>query len=91
MATSLMDRQYVRCFVESFGWYENDSFVYITMEYVEHGDLQKRLGRRFPEPEVQAVALQLIEGLQFMHENGFTHRDLKPGVRINSTGIWISC
>lgn len=77
--TKFSHQNYVHCFVQSFGWYENERFVYITMEYMEHGDLQKRLGRRFPEPEVQAVALQLIEGLQFMHDNGFTHRDLKPG------------
>ncbi|KAH7370415.1 kinase-like domain-containing protein, partial [Rhexocercosporidium sp. MPI-PUGE-AT-0058] len=77
--TCIQGPKYVHCFVQSFGWYENDHLVYITMEYMEHGDLQKRLGHPFPEPEVQAVALQLIEGLQFMHENGFTHRDLKPG------------
>ncbi|ETS83229.1 hypothetical protein PFICI_05105 [Pestalotiopsis fici W106-1] len=55
-----------------------ESSVYIAMEYVEHGDLQKRLTQPYAEIEVQSIASQLLEGLQFMHENGFTHRDLKP-------------
>lgn len=33
-----------------------------------------------PEPDVQLIALQLLEGLQYMHENGYIHRDLKPDV-----------
>jgi serine/threonine protein kinase len=48
------------------------------MEYLEHGDLQKHLTRPLPEIEAREIALQLVEGLCFMHENGFVHRDLKP-------------
>jgi serine/threonine protein kinase len=73
-------RQYVHCFVQSFGWYESDDSIYIAMEYIEHGDLQKQLTRSFPDFEVQSIASQILQGLQFMHENGFTHRDLKPSV-----------
>ncbi|KAI3316948.1 kinase-like protein [Xylariaceae sp. AK1471] len=72
-------QNYVHCFVQSFGWYEDNRFIYITMEYIEHGDLQERLESSFPEREVQIITLQLLEGLQFMHDNRFTHRDLKPG------------
>ncbi|KAF3021955.1 hypothetical protein E8E14_009683 [Neopestalotiopsis sp. 37M] len=76
--TKFSQAKYVHCFVQSFGWYEDDNSVYIAMEYMEHGDLQKRLTRPYPEVEVLSIASQLLEGLQFMHENGFTHRDLKP-------------
>jgi serine/threonine protein kinase len=50
------------------------------MEYLEHGDLQKHLDKPFPEAETKEIASQLVEGLAFMHDNGFAHRDLKPGV-----------
>lgn len=50
------------------------------MEYLQHGDLQKYLNRSFPEVQVKDIASQLVEGLGYMHDNGFTHRDLKPAV-----------
>jgi serine/threonine protein kinase len=50
------------------------------MEYLPLGDLQHYMSTTFPEMEVQQISYQLLEGLSFMHENGFAHRDLKPGV-----------
>lgn len=54
--------------------------VFIAMEYLRHGDLQKYLNRSFPETQVKDITSQLVEGLGYMHDNGFTHRDLKPAV-----------
>lgn len=51
------------------------------MEYHEKGDLQRYLTRRFPETEARTITSQLLEALCYMHDNGFAHRDLKPGVR----------
>ncbi|KAH7022221.1 kinase-like domain-containing protein [Ilyonectria destructans] len=70
--------KYVHCFVECSGWYESANMVFIAMEYLQHGDLQKYLNRSFPEAQVKDIASQLVEGLGYMHDNGFTHRDLKP-------------
>lgn len=75
-----LSHQYRACFIHSDGWFENDTAVFISMEYLEHGDLQRYLTRPFPEPEAQHIASQLAEGLAFMHANGFAHRDLKPAV-----------
>ncbi|KAL8746946.1 MAG: hypothetical protein Q9190_001108 [Brigantiaea leucoxantha] len=69
---------YEQCFVKSFGWYENNDDIFITMEYLPHGDLQKYLGSPLPENEGQQIVSQILEGLCFMHDKGFTHRDLKP-------------
>lgn len=66
--------------MQSFGWYENEDKIYIAMEYMEKGDLQSYLTKPFPEDEVKQVIFQILEGLGFMHENGFAHRDLKPAV-----------
>jgi hypothetical protein len=35
---------------------------------------------KLPLEEAQQVTSQILEGLHEMHENGFAHRDLKPGV-----------
>lgn len=52
------------------------------MEYLENGDLQRYLTRPLPELEARTITLQVLEGLKFMHENGYVHRDLKPGVSV---------
>ncbi|VUC24930.1 unnamed protein product [Clonostachys rosea] len=77
---------------KSFGWYESEGAIYIAMEYLEHGDLQSHLNRPFPEDEVRDIVFQLLEGLSFMHENGFAHRDLKPAnilVSEHSPNWWV--
>ncbi|KAL2823638.1 kinase-like domain-containing protein [Aspergillus cavernicola] len=74
-------REYSSHFVRSFGWYESEHCIFIAMEYLRLGDLQKYLGRPLPESEGQKIAFQLLEALQFMHNNGFAHRDLKPAVK----------
>lgn len=52
------------------------------MEYLGKGDLQRYLAGSPPLPISQArqITFQLLEGLSAMHEQGFAHRDLKPGV-----------
>lgn len=52
------------------------------MEYFKHGDLHEYLysAPPLPETDAQQITFQVLEGLFFMHENGYSHRDLKPGV-----------
>uniref|UniRef100_A0A0B7KB13 Autophagy-related protein 1 n=2 Tax=Bionectria ochroleuca TaxID=29856 RepID=A0A0B7KB13_BIOOC len=81
---------YVHCFVKSLGWYENENSIFITMEYHEKGDLQRYLTKRFPETEARTITSQLLEALCYMHDNGFAHRDLKPGniLVMETSPIW---
>jgi calcium/calmodulin-dependent protein kinase I len=53
------------------------------MEYCELGDLQAYLSSTPPLLEIQAqeITFQILEGVCYMHENEFAHRDLKPSVR----------
>jgi serine/threonine protein kinase len=51
------------------------------MEYFPYGDLNAFIEKGIPENEVKLITIQLLEGLAIMHENLFTHRDLKPAVR----------
>ena len=56
------------------------------MEYCELGDFQSYLSSTPPLPEIQAqeITFQTLEGVRYMHENEFAHRDLKPAVRSDS-------
>ena len=74
--------KYAYCFVRSFGWFENSTSIFIAMEYAKHGDLQRFLDEPFSEAETKQIAAQVLEGVAFMHQSGFAHRDLKPGVGI---------
>ena len=51
------------------------------MEYFPEGDLHKYLNSPLPEIEGQRIVSQILEGLKYMHDHGFAHRDLKPAVR----------
>ena len=72
--------KFARFFVQSSGWYESDTAVYIAMELVPHGSLQQYIGDGLPEKDVQTIVFQLLQGLSHMHAAGYAHRDLKPPV-----------
>lgn len=54
--------------------------VYIFMEYCSGGSLANLLehGRIEDETVVQVYALQMLEGLAYLHQNRIAHRDIKP-------------
>jgi mitogen-activated protein kinase kinase kinase len=54
--------------------------VYIFMEFCSGGSLANLLehGRVEDEQVIMVYALQLLEGLTYLHESGIAHRDIKP-------------
>lgn len=60
--------------------------VYIFMEYCSGGSLANLLehGRIEDETVVQVYALQMLEGLAYLHQSGIAHRDIKPESKFSS-------
>lgn len=58
--------------------------VYIFMEYCSGGSLANLLehGRIEDETVIQVYALQMLEGLAYLHSSGIAHRDIKPESKI---------
>ncbi|KAJ4829425.1 hypothetical protein Tsubulata_006620, partial [Turnera subulata] len=60
---------------------END-ILYFVFEYMECNlyQLIKDKEKLFPESEVRNWCFQVFQGLAYMHQRGYFHRDLKPGI-----------
>jgi predicted Ser/Thr protein kinase len=58
---------------------ETDGLSYYVMEYIEGATLEHRL-RAGPlaAPEALALANQMLDALDAVHEHGMIHRDIKP-------------
>jgi serine/threonine protein kinase len=75
------------CAIHDYG--EDRGLLYISMEYVEGVDLKKLLREEgaFGAEAGYAVAIQIAEGLQAVHDAGIIHRDLKaPNIMRDAAG-----
>ncbi|GGJ15337.1 serine/threonine-protein kinase [Neoroseomonas lacus] len=60
---------------------ENATQAWIVMELVEGGSLKGRIDKheRFTVPDIVRIMSEVCAGLQYSHQRGVVHRDIKPG------------
>jgi serine/threonine-protein kinase len=76
------------CRIYEYG--EDDGLQYISMELVEGSTLKEHITREgAPDPErAFALARQVAEGLEAVHQAGVVHRDLKtPNIMVDQRGV----
>jgi len=74
--------------------FEANNTAYLVMEYVEGASLYEVLhGRKtLAEAQLRAVFGPLLDGLETVHDEGYLHRDIKPGniyLRADGTPVLI--
>ncbi|OGA54599.1 MAG: hypothetical protein A3F74_22410 [Betaproteobacteria bacterium RIFCSPLOWO2_12_FULL_62_58] len=59
---------------------EDDALSYIAMEYVQGNPLREYFNRntRFEERDLVSIMAQLLDALDYSHQQGVVHRDIKP-------------
>ena len=75
--------------VKMYASFEERGNLFLVMEYVEGETIEQYVKRRGALPESEAVRLliETLSALGFAHQNGFVHRDIKPGnIMIRSNG-----
>lgn len=54
-------------------------FDYAVMQYYPDGNLSNAIKEGMSNEQKEEVAMQLLEGIDFLHKHKVVHRDLKPG------------
>jgi serine/threonine-protein kinase len=66
--------------VQVFDVGQEEGWPYLVMQYVEGQDLKDLISERGPLPVQRAtdITLQILDGLESIHQTGILHRDIKP-------------
>lgn len=59
---------------------KEDQFFYLVQEFIDGQTLEEELTIKgqFSEPEVRLILTEILQVLQFVHQNNSIHRDIKP-------------
>ncbi|CAN4091454.1 unnamed protein product [Withania somnifera] len=68
-------------------WFENEH-LYIQMELCDHSLSNKKYSKLFSEVEVLEAMYQVAKALQYIHQRGVAHLDVKPDNIYVKSGVY---
>jgi len=65
--------------VELYKSASKDNYIYLILEYCEKGDLSSYLKKNIlTEKDTNTIFVQIVNGIEYLHNNEILHRDIKP-------------
>ena len=63
-----------------YGFFDDKTHLYIILEYMDGGTLYQKLKKEttISEPEAAYIIMQITQAIEYLHDLGITHRDIKP-------------
>ncbi len=80
--------------IKLFSYYENEENIYMILEYSNKGSLYTLIRKKqyLKENETFHYFIQVLNAVNFLHENNFIHRDIKPeNILLNDKNIIKLC
>jgi eukaryotic-like serine/threonine-protein kinase len=72
--------------IRNYGEYEGSP--YLVMEYIRGGTLKAKTGKAMPYAEAARILAPIARALEYAHERGLIHRDVKPAnILLSERGI----
>ncbi|KAJ3414329.1 hypothetical protein HDV05_006697 [Chytridiales sp. JEL 0842] len=78
--------------VKLFYAFQSKEYLYLVMEYLIGGDLSSLLSTFgvFEEDMARMYAAEVVLALEYLHNSGITHRDLKPDSHVKLSDFGLS-